>query len=238
MVVTPRVIVPVAVLEGEVLPEALVEFLSTVPVSILGYHEIPEQTLPEQARDEFGERASAELATLAEGFDTYGGTVETELAFTHDPAETVRRVLEETDRGVLLRPNPVRSVDAVAVAVRRPDLAPAITATVGALVGPSDASITLLYASTGEDEAAARQVLSGMATTLAEAGIPDQRITRVVERGDDVETVLLDASDEHDLVVLGEDDPGVLQWLFRSTTERVAERTLSPVLVVQRPLQE
>ncbi|MEF8814557.1 MAG: universal stress protein [Halovenus sp.] len=77
-----------------------------------------------------------------------------------------------------------------------------------------------------------------MATTLEEAGISERRLTQRVEQVDDVETVLLDESSAHDLIILGEDDPGILKWLVGPTTERVAERTLSPVLVVQRSLEE
>lgn len=238
MVDAPRIIVPIAVLEGEVIPETLVEFLSSVPVVVLGYHEIPEQTLTDQARDEFEERATAELATVVDAFESYDATVETELAFTRDPAKAVQRVVEDIDRGVLLRPNPVQSIDSILVAARDAELVPAITGTVGALVGPTDASLTLLCATTGEDEESAKQLVSGMATTLEEAGIAEERFTERVEQGEDVETVVVDASAEHDLIVLGEDDPSILQWLFESTTERVAEETLCPVLVVQRPLEE
>lgn len=231
-------IVPVEILEGDVIPDALIEFLSTVPIVLMGYHEIPEQTLTEQARDEYGERATEELAALAEAFESYGGAVETELVFTHDPAKTIQRVADGIDRGVILRPNPVQTIEQVIVAVRRADLVPAITATAAALVGPTDTSITLLYATTAdENEESGRRVLTGMTTTLEEAGIPKQRLTQRVEPAGDVETVLLDASSEHDLIVLGEDDPGIMQWLFGTATERVAEQTLSPVLVVQRSFE-
>jgi nucleotide-binding universal stress UspA family protein len=236
MVDTPRVVVPVAVLEGEVIPDALVEFLSAVPVVLLGYHQIPEQTLPEQARDEFGEQAAAELADLAAAFEARDSPVETRLAFTHDPARTVQQVVESVDRGVVLRPNPVQAVDRMLVVLRRAELLPAIAALVAALAGPTDATISLLVAADEEDAFEAR-LADGLATTLREAGIPEERIDRVTEPIGDSESVLLDASDEHDLVVLGEDLPGILPRIFGDTSERVAERTLAPVLVVQQPLE-
>lgn len=238
MVITPQVIIPVAVLEGEIIPETLIEFLSTVPVVILGYHEIPEQTLSEQARDEFGEKAAQEVSTLADTFESYDGTVETEVVFTHDLTRTIQQVVEDVDRGVVLRPNPVQEIDQVIVAIRDDQLAPAITATVAALVGPTAASITLLCTiAEDETEESGYRVLSGMTTTLEKAGIPEQRVSEYVKQADDVETVLLDASAEHDLIILGEDDPGILNWLFGSTPERVADQSLSPVLVVQRSLE-
>ncbi|MEF8778562.1 MAG: universal stress protein [Natronomonas sp.] len=236
---TPQVIVPVAILEGDVISETLTEFLSTVPVVLLGYHEIPEQTLPDQARDEHGEQASEELAELADSFESHGANVETELVFTHDLPETLQRVVDDVDRGVILRPNPVREIERVVVAVRRADLVPAITATVTALVGPTDAALTLLEEADQEGtEDSGDRFLSGMITTLEEAGIAKQRITLGSGTVEDVESMLLETSSEHDLVILGEDDPGILETIFGTTTEQVAEQTLSPVLVVQQSLDE
>ncbi|KPN29492.1 hypothetical protein SY89_00205 [Halolamina pelagica] len=231
---TPHVIVPVAVLEGEVVPDPLVEFLSSAPVVVLGYHRIPEQTTPEQAREEFGERANRELETLTEAFEAGAATVESRLAFTHDVAQTIQRVVEEVDRGVVLRPNPVQHVDTVFVGVRNSTLVPAITATVATLVGPTDAELSLRRLQGGAGDG---QLLAGMETALQEAGITDDRITvdsrEAVSIGDAVETI----SEEQDLVILGEDDPSILNVVWEPTPERVAERTLAPVLVVQRPFE-
>ncbi|MFA9518146.1 universal stress protein [Halopenitus sp. H-Gu1] len=237
MVGTPQIIIPVSILEGHVVSETLIEFLSSVPIVVLGYHEIPEQTLPEQAQDEFGDRASEELADLEDAFESYDATVETELVFTHDLAQAIQQVVEDVDRGVVCHPNPVQNVENVLVEVRRPELVPAITATITALVGPTDATITLLYAG-DEDEETGHRTLSGIATTLEEAGISDQRISQVTERTADPETTILDRADRQDLFILGEDDPSFLNWIFGEMSERIAERTLAPVLVVQRPFEE
>lgn len=234
---TPRVIVPVAVLEGEVLQDALVEFLSTVPVVLLGYHEIPEQTLPEQARDELGEQASAELESLTERFESHGATVETRLTFTHDLTETVERVLEQIDRGVVLFSNPVQEIEHVLVAVNRDVLIPATAATTAALVGPTDAAITLMYLGSGDEEPGER-LLSGMTTTLEEAGISSDRITRRVEPTTDPITTLADVSAEHDLIIFTESDPSILDRIVGSVSDRLSEKTLTPLLVVQQPLEK
>jgi hypothetical protein len=49
--------VPVAILKGETVPDAVVELLSTLPVVVLGYHVLPEQTAPGQARMQFEDQA-------------------------------------------------------------------------------------------------------------------------------------------------------------------------------------
>ncbi|MEF8938122.1 MAG: hypothetical protein V5A32_09240, partial [Halovenus sp.] len=177
-----------------------------------------------------------ELRSLEEAFETCDATVETKLVFTHDIAQAIEQALEDVDRGVVCHPNPVQAVQHVLVEVRRPELTPAIAATTAALVGPTDATITLLYA-VDEDEAdeSGRQALSGVSTTLEDAGISAQRISRVVERTDDPEATIVNRAEAHDVVILGVDEPSILNWIFDDMTEEVAEQTLAPVLVVQQP---
>lgn len=240
MVATPRVILPVAVLEGEIIPKALVERLSAAPVVLLGYEEIPEQTHPEQARGQFGEEASEALSALEETFEAHGATVETELVFTHDLADTVQEVVSNFDRSIVCHSNPVRDIDRVLVEVRYPDLVPAIAATTAVLVGPTEATITLHYAANeGEatDESAGERVLSGVSTTLEEAGVAPERISQVVEPATDPETTIIDRASDHDLIIIGEDEPSILNWIFGEMSERIAEETLAPVLVVQHPFE-
>lgn len=242
MATTPRIIVPVAVLEGEIIPESLVEFLSTVPIVLLGYCAIPEQTVPEQARDEFEELASEELAALAEIFESYGATVETRLAFTHDPGRTIKQVVMDTERSAVLLPNPTQTVDQILVSVRHDVLTPAIAATVAELVDPTETTITLFYA-TADDETADNkesgdQLLSAMTTALENEGIPRRRISRVIERTDKPDARLIQVAREYDLLVIGEDEPQIRDRIFGERADRVAEQARVSVLVVQRPRDE
>lgn len=45
-----RVLVPLKILEGASVPPGLIDLLGTVDVTVLGYHVLPEQTTPDQAR--------------------------------------------------------------------------------------------------------------------------------------------------------------------------------------------
>ena len=60
----PSVLVPIRVLEGESIPEGVPELLANAHVVLLGYHEIPEQTAPGQARMQFEERAQRKLESI------------------------------------------------------------------------------------------------------------------------------------------------------------------------------
>lgn len=68
-----RVLVPLAVLEGETVSPEVIDFLSTVDVPVLGYHVPPEQTSAEQARDQLGERAESALKDVIQEFQQTGG---------------------------------------------------------------------------------------------------------------------------------------------------------------------
>src|SRR6056297_802336 len=104
------VLVPVAVLQGEALSEALVDLLSSVEVTLLGYHEIPEQTATEQAHDQFNEQMQHKLEEYVELFESHGGTVTPRTVFTHDAPETFKRIAIEADIGAILVPNPAPAV--------------------------------------------------------------------------------------------------------------------------------
>lgn len=60
---------------------------------------------------------------------------------------------------------------------------------------------------------------------------------RVDPTGDPV-TTLPDSSPDHDLIVLSEAGPSILDRFVGSVSDRVSEKTLSPLLVVQQSLQE
>lgn len=189
-------ILPVAVLEGEVIPDALVGFLSAVPVVRLGYEEIPEQTHADQAQEQLGDRAAESLRSLEEAFEARNATVDTKLVFTRDLARAIEQAVEAVDRGAVRHPNILRTGEHVLVGVRRPEVPRAIATTTAALVGPTDATITLLDATDdNETVESGQRAVSGIATTLEEAGIAAQRISQVVERTDGPEATILDRAE-------------------------------------------
>ncbi|PHQ44714.1 universal stress protein UspA, partial [Halorubrum sp. C3] len=92
-----RVLVPVAVLEGGSVSPGLISLLGAVDVTVLGYHVLPEQTPPDQARLQFGERATSALEDISQEFAAAGGAADHRLVFTHDREQTIERVTDEVD---------------------------------------------------------------------------------------------------------------------------------------------
>jgi nucleotide-binding universal stress UspA family protein len=230
-----KVLVPVEVLEGESVPETVAELLATVPVVVLGYHVLPEQTPPDQARLQFEERAQAALEDLAAQFRAAGGDAETRLVFTHDEEQTLTRVADETGCGAYLIPNPTGDVERLLVPVGGEVDLDRLARFAEALVGGRSVLVTLYHvAATDEGRRAGEEVVAEAATRLHEAGLPADRIrTSVVVSDTPVQTVAT-AAEGHDAVVMGESAPSLRALLFGATSEQVASRSLGPVVVVRR----
>lgn len=227
-----NVLVPVAVLQGESLSEALVDLLSNVEVTLLGYHEIPEQTATEQAHDQFNEQLQRKLDEYIELFETQGGTVTPRTVFTHDAPETFKRIAIEEDIGVILVTNPAPAVDRILVPIkRRVTLDPILTMT-AALSG--DAEIVLFHAAPSEEKRAdGEELLSTAADRLDAAGVDPGRISRQLTVSDAPIRAISDAAVDTGLVVIGEKDPSVVDIIFGDAADRIAEASSSPVLVVR-----
>lgn len=233
---TPTVVVPIAVLKQETIPETLAEFLSPAPILLLGVVDIPDQTSGDQAREQFETGAKQVLQTVSEQFAAHGADVDTRLSFTHNVSSTVEQVATDIDRVAILVPAPMTEVGRVLVAVRGGVNVPTITATVAALVADRETTVTVYHAAKPDADASdAERVLEGTARALVDAGVDRSRVTTTVERSSTPIESLLQAANDHDLLVVGEDKPTLRDQIFGDTSARIAERATVPVLVVRRP---
>ncbi|WP_440991592.1 universal stress protein [Haloarchaeobius baliensis] len=227
----PKVLIPVRVLEGQTVPDPLVEFLAPAEIVILGYHVLPEQTPTEQGSMQFEDRAQEAVADIADAFRDAGREVETRVVFTHDRDQTVDRVAEEVGATATLLPNPCGEITDVLVAVRGSIDVSRLADLVASLLVDTEDTVTLWGLTGGEFDAEA--AVEQAAATLARRGFDHDRVT--VET-DAVETPIYDIvarSAEFDAIVMGEGGPPVLSALFGEDAERVAEGAVAPVLVVR-----
>jgi nucleotide-binding universal stress UspA family protein len=223
-----RVVVPVAVLENEAVPLGLMNLLGTMDVTVIGYHVLPEQTPPDQARHQYEDRANAALADIAEEFREAGGDADYRLVFTANRQKTVRRVADEVRADAYAITGATGAVDRLLVSLSGDVAADRILEFVSELVGDRAIGVTLLRVAGDEgvvplDEARSR---------LAAAGIAVQ--ARVAEDAKPLDA-LLEAVPDHDAIVMGEQAPSLQSFLLGGVTERVAAESVGPVLVVRRP---
>jgi len=233
----PKVLVPLAVLDGESLAPALVEALSTVPVELVGYHALPEQTPPGQARMQFEERMETELADLVATFAEAGGTVETRIVFTHEPKQTFERVAVEVGCDAVLLNNPATKVEEILVPLRSEINVERIVSLVASILDATDASVTLYHVTAPDDETdreAGQQLVDAAAESLAEAGVAPERVGRETVVSETPIKTLAVAAGEYDLVVMGESKPSVREMFLGEVSEQVASQSVTPALVVRR----
>ncbi|MFB6101311.1 MAG: universal stress protein [Haloplanus sp.] len=232
---TRPVLVPVRVLEGESVPSALIETLAPVPIVLLGYHVVPEQTAPGQARLQFEERARTELDDLRDSVDAAGGSVETRLVFTHDATTTIERVAVEEDAGSILLSNPAPAVDRVLVALSAAINLDRIAGVVSLLVADTGLPVTLYHATaSAADRDAAADLLSDFGSRLVDRGVDAAAITTRVDVTETPERDVIAVASEFDLVVVGESEPELLDRVFGDFPQRLADESLTPTLVVRR----
>lgn len=230
-----RVLVPVKVLEGEIIPDALIEFIAHLPVVILGYHEVPEQTPPGQARMQFEDQAQAVLDDLAADFQTAGEAAETRLVFTHDAEQTIDRVADETDSSAILLANPAPDIDRLLVPVREGAALERIARFVTDLVGDQPIDVTVFTVVPDADATEqGESLIADLARQLADGGIPEENIAQRFEQHTEPMQAITEAAIDADIVIMGESEPSLRTFLFGDSSERIAARSLGPVIVVRR----
>ncbi len=219
-----RVLVPVDILAGGTVSAGLMNLLGTVDVTVLGYHILPEQTPPDQARLQYEERATAALEDLSEEFRSGGGMADHRLVFTHDREQTISRIAEDIDADAFAISGTTGDVDSLLVSLSGDVAVDRIVSFVIELVGTRDIDVMLLGVGSSSAER-----LDSAAASLDDAGIDTETQTAEGSPFD----ALMAAVPGHDAIVMGKAAPSLRSLVFGDEAERVAEASVGPVLVVQ-----
>lgn len=231
----PSILVPIRVLEGESVPDGVPELLANAHVVLLGYHVIPDQTAPGQARMQFEDRATARLDEYEDIFETAGATVERRLVFTHDGEKTIDRMTAEHGCLAALVPNATGDVERVLVAVRGTVGSDRLARVVAGVFGGMGVSVTLYHvAAADETDEDVEMLLDSLTDRLDDLGLDTSGIETRVDREQAPLDAVVDAAEAFDVVVMGESDPSLTTLVFGLPADQVADRFLGPVLVVQR----
>ncbi|WP_158855272.1 universal stress protein [Halorhabdus sp. CUG00001] len=230
----PSVLVPIQVLEGESLPEGTPDLLAKAHVVLLGYHVIPEQTAPGQARMQFEEQALSRLKASAELLVEAGATVDHRLVFTHDAQQTIDRQIAEYDCTAALVPRALASVEDVLVAVRGTVGLDRLAQVVAGLFADG-VNVTLYHVKSDDETAADVDVLlDGLTDRLGDSDFDTDRVDTRIDHDVGAIDAIAERAKAYDVVVMGESDPSLSTFVFGMPADQIAERFLGPVLVVQR----
>jgi nucleotide-binding universal stress UspA family protein len=226
-----RVLLPLAVLENETVDAGLVELLANDEVVLLGYHQIPEQTAPEQAQESFEERATAKLEDIEGALTEAGADVDRRLVFTHDPEQTRTRVAADEDCDAVVTPGSAMEMDRLLVVVHPAADAETIASFVAEQVTDTDRSVVLLSLTPEED--VARESLDTARTILGDAWVTDDQVSVHERVTDDQLDAIVEAATDCDAVVMGERRPSAISFLLGEFVDRVQTETVGPVIVVR-----
>ena len=221
-----RVLVPVKVLEGETVSPGLMNLLGTVDVTVLGYHVLPEQTPPDQARRQYEERATSALEDLRQEFETAGGAADHRLVFTHDREQTIGRVAEEIDARAFAISGMTGDVERLLVSLSGDVAVDRILGFVEELVGDRDIGVTLLLAGKEPDQTR----LEDAGDQLRKAGID---VRTELAAGRSPFEGLMATVPGHDGVIMGEKAPSIRSLVFGDDPDRVASASVGPVVTVR-----
>ncbi|WP_265108631.1 universal stress protein [Halosolutus halophilus] len=230
-----RVLVPIDVLGGESVPQTIVDAFASVPVVLLGYREIPDQTGTDQAREQYEDRARAELDELVTVFEDAGCLdVTSRLVFTHDRLKTFERVAVEAECDAVLLLNPAPVLESVLVAVRSDVNLEYIARLLGTLLTGTELTVTFFHVVSDEaDRDRGTELLDAAVDTFADEGVDRDRIDTSLAVDGSPTQAILDAAADHDLLVAGESRPSVRRFIFRDRAETLARDTVDPVLVIR-----
>jgi nucleotide-binding universal stress UspA family protein len=225
-----RVLVPIRVLEGQSVGDGVLELLSAAEVVLLGYHVIPDQTAPSQARLSFEERARAGLVNVAEAFENRGIGVETVLVFTQEGQKTVDRVAAEHRCDAVLYLNPAMKMDHVLVALYGDVNAERIGLFVASLLDGGQFDVTFLELT---EPGQTGELLERVHAALREADVTTDRMDERRVTADRPVADLAAAAVDFDALVVGEKSPSLSSFLLGNFEQRVADESVGPVLVVR-----
>ena len=231
----PRVLLPVRVLEGEGVSPGLVALLADAAVVLLGYHVIPEQTAPAQARLSFEERAVGKLDEIETALQEAGAVVDRTLVFTHDADQTIDRVAADEGCAAVAYVNPVNACERVLVVLHGDVDAERIAGVTAGLVAGRGIDVGVLEVTdTGEGTG----LLDRALPVLEAGGVDRARIHEMAMASDAPVRDISFVADDFDATVLGEREPTLAGLLFGEFDERVVAESLGPVVVVRRPVED
>ncbi|MFB6251773.1 MAG: universal stress protein [Halobellus sp.] len=185
-------------------------------------------------RDEYESDAIERIEDVAADFPAETD-VETLVVFTPDRSTTIDRVADDYDAAVIVVPRDVRPVGRVLVPIRGDANIDRILAVVGTLLEESEATVTLFHAvPTGdEDISVGRTLLDGAVDHLVDAGVAADRVDTGIVESESPADDIIDAAAKHDVLVIGETDPSLIEHILGDVPTRVVQKVDRPVLVVR-----
>lgn len=234
-----RILVPFELPDAEGLSPVLVEDLSSMEIVALGHFTLPEQTPPDAGRAQFHEEAQAELDDLVAPFRERGTAVTTRLVFGKVREKTIDRVALEEDCDAELDPAATERIETILVPLVDTENLDNVSDFVAALCEDTTNEITLFHVVEEDDDddvPTIEAMLEGAREDMIAARHDPDLVDISVVEAEEHDDAILAKADDYDAVVMGEADPDIRDRIFGTLSDRIADRTGDPVIIVRRNL--
>lgn len=231
-----RVLVPLALPEPEPISPWLQSFLDRVRVHVLGCYVVPDQTSPEQARDEFGDEASEQLDAIADEFREFSADVDSSLVFTRDMVQSIDRVASDLDVDAIVEPREVAPIRSLLAVVTRAIDYERFVKTVSALATDEIDRLNIVQVGAkGEDPQEQDLMLDGLRARLTDRGVGDEVIETDSMTTSDPTGEILSMAENFDIVIIAEREPTLTERLAGTIAQGVYQNCDIPVILVRLP---
>ena len=229
---TPRILIPIDLSEEPTaIPQQLLTSLRASEVFVLGYWEIPEQTEPEQAEEEYGTEAQDRLETVLSQTEENRIDTKKELVFTKDPTGSVRQTIEEERCHALLTARPTEKIQRVLVPIYEDSqINLRLSTLLQELTEAITPQITFLIMEQEDDEG--EGLRAQLKSRLQLTGISGATYQKEELADQSPEAIMKKHTDQADLVLLVESDPAERERFFDTFHQKIERATDAPVLVV------
>jgi nucleotide-binding universal stress UspA family protein len=228
-----HVLVPLELPEPREVPTRLVELLAPTRILLVGWYQVPEQTPPEQAREELEETGAEALEAAARRFREAGAEVDARHVFTPDLVDTIRRLGAEEGCEAALLSWPLGELERILVVLREEVRPRTVSRLLGDLKEDDARRVTLLQISEAEADEG-RSWSDRVLEAMEEEGIPTDRVETRVETADDPGRRVLEICRDDDFDVVVVPERGEMEdRLFGSFAETVVREAHVPVLVIR-----
>ncbi len=182
----------------------LLNNFSRLKLFVLGYRMIPEQTSPQQAREQDDGKFTQELERDIEAIPVEGERIEHDLAYTSDAADLLSRYAEEKHCQAILIHSGIQKVDRLVLPLSRPaDFGVRLVTVLRELAETRKRPLLLLLLETEEESRWEDDFEAKARTLVARAGLTAEMTVQHAETDNLVEG-LTSTLNKSDLVILRE----------------------------------
>ena len=229
----PRVLLPVELPEPSPLPRSLLSAVEPVEVMVLGFKRVPEQTAPEQGREEWGDEAREALEALVEDASDAGFEIASDLVATADLSRSLGQYMREAGCQAVLLARPTERIERLLVPVLAEDQAnPRLATMVYDLTRPRAIGVQIVAMVTDDDRARAGEVSRAVTARLVQAGVARGSIRSEIVETDDVIEAIARCRRGDELVILNESRDRGREQLLAALQRKLEDEVESPTLVV------